>query len=393
MTHIVILGASQAGIRTAHRILTRAEKAGKAGRVKLTLVSPNTHMYWNLASPRGLIPGQLTNEELFQPIAPGLKRYTDSEVKFVVGRAESLDFDSKTVTVSSASGNERLGYDILVLATGSSTKADVVFKGSGSTEAVKDAVHAFQARVGKAKSIVVAGAGPTGVEFAGELAFVYGKEKKVTLLASKTVVFDEAPAHVSKIALKLLQDLNISIKLQARVTGTNELPDGRQEITLSDGETLIADMYVPAYGLVPNTSYVPARYMDARGYVVVDEYLKVKGAENAWAIGDVTDMEPSQLIYADQQSSYVAEAIISVLNNKHSAPYEINPTRMRFHFPPYRMLGCSIGRNAGVGFQGTMELPPALILQHRKHLFAEFLVPAVDGSLYESEVGQKRVVL
>ncbi|TVY31597.1 Oxidoreductase, partial [Lachnellula occidentalis] len=384
MTQIVILGASQAGIRAAHRILTQAEKSGKAGLVKLTLVSPNTHMYWNLAAPRGLVPGQLTDEDMFQPIAPGLKRYTGSQVKFVVGQAESLDFDTKMVEISSASGNETLEYDILVLATGATTKAEVAFKGTGSTEVAKDAVHGFQARVEKAKTIVIAGAGPTGVEFAGELASVYGKEKHVTLLASKAVVFDEAPANVSKIALKLLQDLDISIKLQAKVTGTNKLPDGRQEITLADGEKLVADMYVPAYGLTPNASYVPARYVDTKGYVVVDEYLKVKGAENAWAIGDVTDMEPSQLIYADQQSSYAAEAIVSVLNNKDPVPYEINPIRM---------LGCSIGRNAGVGFQGTAEIAPAMILQFRKNLFMEFLVPVVDGSMYQSEVGQKRVVL
>lgn len=153
-------------------------------------------------------------------------------------------------------------------------------------------------------------------------------------MASKAVVFDEAPAQVSETALRLLQNLNISVKLQARVTGTNELPDGRQEITLSDGEKLVADMYVPAYGLVPNASYVPARYVDTKGYVVVDEYLRVKGAENVWAIGDVTDMEPSQLIYADQQSSYAAEAIISILRNKEQVPYEINPTRMTFQFLP-----------------------------------------------------------
>lgn len=161
----------------------QAEKAGEAGPVKLTLVSPNTHMYWNLASPRGLIPGQLTDEELFQPIAPGLKRYTASKVEFVVGRAEGLDFASKTVLVSSASGNKSLGYDVLVLATGASTKAEAAFKGSGSTEEARDAVRAFRARVGKAGSIVVAGAGPTGVEFAGELAFVYGEEKHVTLVS------------------------------------------------------------------------------------------------------------------------------------------------------------------------------------------------------------------
>ncbi|TVY15229.1 Oxidoreductase ptaL [Lachnellula arida] len=225
----------------------------------------------------------------------------------------------------------------------------------------------------------------TQAEKAGkQISRVSSKDTYSRWQAGKAVGFEEAPAQSMETALKLLRDLNISVKLQERVTGANESANGRQEITLSDGEKLVARMYVPAYGLVPNASYIPARYVDTKGYVVVDEYLEFKGAENVWAVGDVTDMEPSQLIYADQQSSYAAEATLSVLHSMEPVTYEINPTRM---------LGCSIGRNAGVGFQGTMELLPALILQHRKHLFAEFLVPAVDGSLYQSEVGQKRVVL
>jgi NADH dehydrogenase FAD-containing subunit len=73
MKKIVILGGSYAGISAAHRLLKQAVKTGNC---KVILVTPNTHMYWSLASARGLVPGQLSDEQLFRPIADGFKQYS-----------------------------------------------------------------------------------------------------------------------------------------------------------------------------------------------------------------------------------------------------------------------------------------------------------------------------
>jgi uncharacterized NAD(P)/FAD-binding protein YdhS len=180
MRNIVIIGGSYAGISTAHRIL---KHAAKSGHFKITLVSPNTHFYWNIASPRGLIPGQFSDDQLFQPIAAGFSQYPDDQFEFVLAFAEALDFTAKTVRISGHTGQNTLSYDFLILATGSHTKGDAPFKGKGSTEATKEALHTFQARVKRAKSIVVAGAGVTGTEFAGELGFEYGQQKDITLVS------------------------------------------------------------------------------------------------------------------------------------------------------------------------------------------------------------------
>jgi NADH dehydrogenase FAD-containing subunit len=50
------------------------------------------------------------------------------------------------------------------------------------TEKTKAVLHEYQEKVKKAKNIVVAGAGPTGVEAAAELAFEYKGKKQVTLV-------------------------------------------------------------------------------------------------------------------------------------------------------------------------------------------------------------------
>jgi NADH dehydrogenase FAD-containing subunit len=180
MKNIVILGGSYAGIGTAHRIL---KQSAKTQPFKITLVSPNTHFYWNLASPRGVVPGQLTDEQLFLPIAVGFSQYPTSRFEFIVATAESLHVDAKKVAVSDSTGIRTLDYDFLIAATGSRTKEETPFKTMGSTEATKDALHDFQMRVKNAKTIIIAGAGPTGVEIAGELGFEYKCQKNIILVS------------------------------------------------------------------------------------------------------------------------------------------------------------------------------------------------------------------
>jgi len=178
MKTILILGASYGGISVAHRIL----KQTKATPVKVILVSPNTHHYWNVASTRALVPGQIPDEKIFQAIAPGFKQYPSDLFEFINASADNLNVEAKKVTIASSAGQQSLSYDILILATGSNTKEDVPFKGCGTTEATKDALHIFQNKVKQAHSIYIAGAGATGVEVTGELAFEYGKQKKITLV-------------------------------------------------------------------------------------------------------------------------------------------------------------------------------------------------------------------
>jgi NADH dehydrogenase FAD-containing subunit len=180
MKRIVIIGGSYAGVSTAHRILKQAPKVGS---FKITIVSRDTHFYWNMASPRALIPGNFTDEQLFQPILTGFNHYPASQFEFILASAETLDVNAKNVGISSSTGKTTIDYDFLVLATGSQTKDGTPVKGIGSTEATKDALHNFQALVKKADTIVIAGAGVTGVESAGEMGFEYGRQKEIFLVS------------------------------------------------------------------------------------------------------------------------------------------------------------------------------------------------------------------
>jgi len=244
MKQVVILGASYAGTSAAHRILKQGAKTGLT--FKITLVSPNTHLYWNIAAPRALIEGQFSDEQLFQPLVDGFTQYPDSRFEFIVGRAGKLDAGSKEVVIVGVNGEKKLKYDFLILATGSHTEGDTPFKGLESTEATKDALHNVQNQVKRAKTIVIAGAGVTGVETAGELAFEYENKKEIILvgfeprdplrlprqltllqIASGTAVLEaqQSPESVCKIATAALHKLGVEIRLQNKVTKTMKNAD------------------------------------------------------------------------------------------------------------------------------------------------------------------------
>lgn len=235
-----------------------------------------------------------------------------------------MDPQTKTVIITTAAGETKQTYDVLVLATGTRTVGDLPWKASLSGyEATKDNLHKYQEHVKDAKSIVIGGGGPTGIEAAGELGFEYGITKEVTLItAAPELAHDNLPINVSKFAEKELHKLKVKVVKGTRITDSKPTSNGKTELTLSNGETKTVDLYLPITGNLPNTEYVPKSLLDDKGYVIVDDYLRVKGVENIWAVGDVSSLEPSQFVYVVKQVPALAKNLDLVLKNKKPVPYK-----------------------------------------------------------------------
>lgn len=132
---------------------------------------------------------------------------------------------------------------------------------------------------------------------------------------------------------KELVNLKVDLRTRTKVVGCVTLSDGRFELTLSGGDKLVTDMYVPTFGLTPNSSFVPSKYLDSSGFIVVDEYLGVKGTADVWAIGDVNQVEWAQFISCEKQSTYLAKNIVLLLSNKSPLPYKPAGSRMSIFSP------------------------------------------------------------
>lgn len=170
---------------------------------------------------------------------------------------------------------------------------------------------------------------------------------------------------MSKTATKQLQAVKVSIKLSTKIRGSAKTPDGKEELTLSDGSKMTTDLYIPTMGLVPNSTYIPSNLLNASGFVNVDEYLKVKGVKDVWAVGDVSAVERPQYVNTEKQSVHVAKNITLLLSNKQPVIYKVDPKRK--YFPNlfsatnsdkfYRDDGCPRGQENRHWPHGKHETP------------------------------------
>ncbi|KAI1071151.1 hypothetical protein LB507_009555 [Fusarium sp. FIESC RH6] len=328
---VVILGAGWAGLPLAHKLLKYT--LPKIPSLKVILVSPNSHFFWNVAATRGIIPDAIPDQQLFLPIEPGFEQYSEKNFEFVLGKAYGVHPDLNTVRVicNDSSGRE-IKYDELVIATGSCLASGLPLKPIGTHQETVSAWKELKGQVGNAKSIVVAGAGATGSEVAGELAARYGSSKDITLIISGDRPLEGALGSVRTSIEKDLKTLGVRLIYKTRVNEAKKAANGQEtELLLSTGTILKTDLYLPLHGIKLNTSFVPSSFLDSKGNINLDEKMRVVGTNNIWAIGDVGNIDPKQLTITDNQIIHVATALDAVLTGQTDVKkYEPETKKMLF---------------------------------------------------------------
>ncbi|KAK6505717.1 hypothetical protein TWF481_007609 [Arthrobotrys musiformis] len=317
---VVIVGAGFTGLPTAHKLLIyTAPKVTE--KLKVILVSPNSHFYWNLAAVRGVIPGAIPDEQLFFPIADAFSRYPSENFEFVLGKADRLVLENNTVLVAVNDGSTReIVFDQLVIASGSTIRGDLPFKPLGTHENTVNALHLLQKEILNAASITIAGAGATGVETAGEIAAAYGNKKEITLICAgdKVLHTSDVLPSVSQTVENDLKKLGVKAIYNTKVETSTKESSGQTKLVLSSGESLTTDLYLPLFGIQLNTGWLPPNILDEAGNVQLDSNMRVKGATNVWGIGDVGNLEPKQVTSTDAQIIDLAENLDCVLTGRES---------------------------------------------------------------------------
>ncbi|PSR92175.1 hypothetical protein BD289DRAFT_364917 [Coniella lustricola] len=367
---VVILGGSYGGLHVAHALLKQKSD------IKVVLVSKSSHFYWNMASVRAIVPGTIPDEQLSQPLSVALERYPKEKYEIIIGAVGKVDPASKTVLISVPGSDRSVAYDQLVIATGARsnpTGPPVPWKHLDSHEETVSSLENVRKQVQAAQSIIVAGAGATGIELAGELAYEFGKTKEITLLCGGQSLL--SGDSVGPSAKSALQKLNVKIQLGARVAGATELPDGKTELSLENGETMTTDLYLPTIGMLPNSEMLDATYLSEKGYVVVDASYRVKGLEKdgVWAIGDVVSKPRAGYLITQKQAAGVAKNILLTLQGK-------QPTNVKLMLVD--ILACAVGRSSGAGRIGFVKMPGTMVwLAKGRTLGIQQLPGYIDGSV------------
>ncbi|KAK0704233.1 hypothetical protein B0T21DRAFT_299181 [Apiosordaria backusii] len=345
---VVILGGSLGGLHVAHALLKKHQQYPKLR---------NTHFYWNIASVRAIIPGQIPDAKILRDLSEALQPYPSKMYELVIGEAISSDFTAKTVKIQLPNSEDvrKLTYDHLVLATGARYTNDTPWKANSDYQSLLTLLHDTASKVEKAKHIIVAGAGATGVEVAGELGYEYGKTKTITLLASGNHVLPGEQESFSSATENELKKLNVHVQKLARVKDVTRILDEGEEkytVKLESGQDLDCDLYLPTQGMVPNSDYINAKHLDGKTKtVLVDEFLHVTGVPGStvWAVGDIVSKPRAGFMITQKQAASVAKNVEAVLlQNKQPVPAK---------GPPVDILACAVGRGRGVGRMGSIRLP------------------------------------
>jgi NADH:ubiquinone reductase (H+-translocating) len=230
--------------------------------------------------------------------------------ELVLGEIESHDRERRTVAVDSLAGPLEIGYERLVIALGATTRTLPIPGLAENGAGFKDLADAIALRnhvllqLERATihpddpaelGFVFVGAGYAGVEALGELndmaqaalrsyPSLRGVPQRWVLVDAAPKILPEIPRGLGRYAARRLEKRGVEI----HVGTTLESYDGA-EAALADGtripaRTLVWTAGVRASPLLPDLG-LP---LDERGRVVVDETMRVEGAEHVWSLGDCT---------------------------------------------------------------------------------------------------------
>ncbi|WP_341976012.1 FAD-dependent oxidoreductase [Microbacterium sp. LWO13-1.2] len=230
-----------------------------------------------------------------------------------------VDAGAQFVVVRTAAGEERIGYDALVLAPGArAARPDIPGLDSPrvrTLRSVEDAVHLRAHVEAGVRRAVVLGAGFIGVEAAEALA-LQGVETTLVEFADHVLppVDAEYGWMIADELRRLGVDVRTGVSAEAVVAG-----DDADVITLSDGAEVIADLIVLSVGVRPDTAVFEAAGVACeRGAMIVDEHGRTS-LPKVWAVGDavlsqdpVTGIRRPVLLAgpANRAGRLVADAII-----------------------------------------------------------------------------------
>lgn len=199
-------------------------------------------------------------------------------------------------------GKKRIGFDYLVIASGS--KYTLPFK--DWTVVATRAKHLRESYDGlcKAKKVLIIGGGLVGVELAGEICFAF-PDKEITIVHSKDRLIERNNQKAISYAHKFLESHGVKILFNEK------LEEGkRSKFVTSKGTKLDADIAFLCTGIKPNFDFLPKDFLDSQGGVKVNDCLQVFGQEKVFAAGDVVSIKEEKTAQtAERHAEVVVENI------------------------------------------------------------------------------------
>lgn len=315
--HVVIIGGGFAGIN-AIKVLDK-------NKFDITLIDRhNFHsfppLFYQIASS-GLDSGSISFP--FRREVRHMKH-----VRFHMGEVKKVDTVAKTVTTQF----ETVSYDYLIVAAGTTNNffgmndlRDKVYTLKSVAEAIRlrneildrlerASIATDHERKKQLLSFVVIGAGPTGVEVAGAIGemkrYIIPREYpelkkedlKILIVEGTDRVLRTMSEDASRHAYEYLGHLMVDVKLNTTMVGYDN-----NVVKFADGEEVYCETLIWTAGITGEPIDGFAKSVYARGgRFKVDEYNRVDGYDNIFALGDISYLEAPEYPRGYPQLAQVA---------------------------------------------------------------------------------------
>jgi NADH:ubiquinone reductase (H+-translocating) len=378
--HVVVVGGGFGGLQ-AVASLRRAP-------VDVTLVDRrNFHLFQPLTYQ--VATGALSPGEIAYPLRAIFKR--SRNVRVVLAEVADFDLDGRELhlrSVDSVPAAERLGYDTLIVAGGShysyfghedwGLHAAEVKSLESALAARSRLLAAFEAAEAEPDpaarhawlTFVVVGAGPTGVEMAGQIAelardtlrrdfrTIDPRMARILLVEAADRVLTSFPPSLSTKAERSLERLGVTVLTGRMVIGIDACgvmlagPGGDERVA---SRAVVWAAGVTASGLAGRLAELTGAERDSAGRVTVEADLTLPGHPEVFALGDMVRvrsrdgeavLHPGVAPVAMQQGRHAARAVRARLDGREHGSFR------------YRDKGnlATIGRAAAVADIKGLEL-------------------------------------
>lgn len=316
MTHVVVIGAGQAGAA----LVAKLRALGHQGAITLIGEEP-APPYQRPPLSKAYLMGEMEEERLW---LRGAEFYADNAITLKLGqKVTAIDPQAKTVTL----GAEAIVYDELALTTGSFPRRLPAAVGGDlagvyTVRTLAD-VDAMKAEFVAGRRLVIVGGGYIGLE-AAAVAAKLGLDVTVLEMAPRIlqrVAAPETSDYFRKLhsahGVKILESTGLERLLgDSRVNG----------VRLSNGTELPADFIIAGVGILPGTALAEAAGLTIENGIKTDEHGRTSDA-HIWSAGDCASfpwqggrLRLESVGNAIDQAEIVAENILGA-----AKPYEAKP--------------------------------------------------------------------
>jgi NADH dehydrogenase FAD-containing subunit len=299
---VVVVGGGYGGINAAKALDDVAD---------VTLVDPTEAFVHNVAAWRALVEPEWL-DRIFLPYEHLL-----ANGRFVCDRA--VEVDGRRVKLASG---DWLEPDYLVLATGSSYPFPAKTEEPDIASARARLRAAHEALLAADRALIV-GAGPAGLELAGEIKAFYPDKHVMLVDVSDDILAGPYDQALRDELRRQLDVMGIEVHLGRALSHLPSAPPATLDsirIATEDGTELVADIWFRAFGVRPHSEYLVggslADHRDERGYISVDEQLRVDGEPNVFALGDVSNADRDMAGIASRQAGVVAANIRALITGE-----------------------------------------------------------------------------